>query len=383
MERLMSKVVLTLFILLLVALLGYSGVVFFSRYISSSHQIDRMMETMSELETARVSVVLRRMSPSSNATFAFGDLRAKGVVDVRILASSAYDIDFDLAVLAGVSEDRLKVSARQEKGETLVRVVDAPAELEQRLQSQGVDLDAWNRVEGASDLRELLGEQFTWPVFSEEAIASLSLAFRDTTFLSKPQPTLTEIIHGRVARIFTAELDPDGVVAFQQAWLRLGMLEEPAVEDVARIDAGRSLFEGARVNLWIDQKNDELRRILVQLARGDTVDVEFSEINTNVVIEDPETSMLPTAEDQPREVAPTLMEDQGVDERVEGGVSPTFSTSGDRDGDGLTDNLEGFYGSNPDHSDTDGDGYTDGEEVKNGYSPTGDGSLFNFGLPTL
>lgn len=48
----------------------------------------------------------------------------------------------------------------------------------------------------------------------------------------------------------------------------------------------------------------------------------------------------------------------------------------DTDGDGLTDYAEIFiYKSDPLKQDTDGDGYIDGLEVRNGYSPIGSGKL--------
>lgn len=47
----------------------------------------------------------------------------------------------------------------------------------------------------------------------------------------------------------------------------------------------------------------------------------------------------------------------------------------DRDGDGLSDDDEKKYGTNPDNPDTDGDGYLDGVEVRNGFNPLGPGKL--------
>lgn len=46
-------------------------------------------------------------------------------------------------------------------------------------------------------------------------------------------------------------------------------------------------------------------------------------------------------------------------------------TGKDTDGDGLSDNEERNYGTDPKQKDTDGDGYSDFEEIKNGYSPLG------------
>jgi hypothetical protein len=60
-------------------------------------------------------------------------------------------------------------------------------------------------------------------------------------------------------------------------------------------------------------------------------------------------------------------------------MTPEFLMRGsmanfDSDKDGLTDDLEAFYGTDKNNPDTDGDGYKDGEEVDNGYDPLVAGS---------
>lgn len=47
----------------------------------------------------------------------------------------------------------------------------------------------------------------------------------------------------------------------------------------------------------------------------------------------------------------------------------------DTDNDGLTDDREAEFGTDPDNPDSDGDGYLDGVEVENGYNPLGEGRL--------
>jgi hypothetical protein len=47
----------------------------------------------------------------------------------------------------------------------------------------------------------------------------------------------------------------------------------------------------------------------------------------------------------------------------------------DTDGDGLTDEEETTYGTDPNNPDSDGDGYPDGDEVLAGYNPLGEGTL--------
>jgi hypothetical protein len=48
----------------------------------------------------------------------------------------------------------------------------------------------------------------------------------------------------------------------------------------------------------------------------------------------------------------------------------------DTDNDGLPDQVELMYGTNPNKADTDGDGFKDGEEVEKGFNPNGPGKLF-------
>lgn len=47
----------------------------------------------------------------------------------------------------------------------------------------------------------------------------------------------------------------------------------------------------------------------------------------------------------------------------------------DTDGDGLTDEEEKIYGTDPKKIDSDGDGYNDWEEIQGGYNPLGEGNL--------
>ena len=44
-------------------------------------------------------------------------------------------------------------------------------------------------------------------------------------------------------------------------------------------------------------------------------------------------------------------------------------TTGDSDGDGLSDAEEGLAGTNPNKADSDGDGVNDGEELAHGTNP--------------
>jgi len=52
-----------------------------------------------------------------------------------------------------------------------------------------------------------------------------------------------------------------------------------------------------------------------------------------------------------------------------GMMTPEISLGDDSDQDDLTDEMEAFYGTDPNNPDTDGDGFNDGDEVMRGYDP--------------
>ncbi len=56
-------------------------------------------------------------------------------------------------------------------------------------------------------------------------------------------------------------------------------------------------------------------------------------------------------------------------------ILSSFKFLQDTDNDGLFDDEEAKYGTNPNNPDSDGDGYLDGDEVENGYNPMGEGRL--------
>lgn len=47
----------------------------------------------------------------------------------------------------------------------------------------------------------------------------------------------------------------------------------------------------------------------------------------------------------------------------------------DSDHDGLSDENEALFGTDPHNADSDNDGFLDGAEVQSGYNPTGEGKL--------
>lgn len=354
----MTKIITGFALVVLIIGLGFGGYVLFGRYFQGGGQVQDMLEVMSKAQTARVSVSINRFS-NGDDSFVLGDVNIKGLVDLRVPTQVAYDFEVDVASVPGVSEKRANFLVRQVRGSTFINVVNG---------LDGIVTGVWNEMENSQQVLELLGDTFELVESSPEVSDILrDMVVQNNWFIS-PKATLTEIVHGNVTRIFTAELDPEGMLHFEKTILGLkGKVLE---------DESSDKWKDARVNLWIDQHTDELRRIIIQLGNGNQFDVEFEEINQDVEILLPsEEAALPSAESLDESVTQTQVETEEVEDMP--------VTNGDTDGDGLSDELEAFYGTNMNNPDTDGDGYTDGDEVNNGYNPTGSGGLFNFGLPTI
>jgi hypothetical protein len=80
----------------------------------------------------------------------------------------------------------------------------------------------------------------------------------------------------------------------------------------------------------------------------------------DIIVPAPETKVIDSA---PEIIIPTVPTEKFVDKNL------------DSDIDGLTDEMEAFFGTNPNNPDTDGDGFKDGDEVLRGFNPKGPGKL--------
>ncbi len=110
----------------------------------------------------------------------------------------------------------------------------------------------------------------------------------------------------------------------------------------------------------------------------------FEEININVQEEEkieniPDSTATDTADRMENDILfgePVDTDADGLDDEREKDLG-TDVAHWDTDGDELSDGDEVIiWKTDPLNPDTDGDGFTDGAEIKNGYSPTGEGKIF-------
>lgn len=352
--------------------LTMGGWFLFRFLFSGDRQIQSTFETMSQVETVRLAMTLNRFEEKE--AFTFGSLTYEGVMDLRALPQVSYDGTLTLRTRPGSAGESAMFLVRQVEGRTFLRIESAPNVLLDLLTLQGIDPNVWNELESPNDLFLLIGEPFA-PLFADETVGEQIRARVGTlSWLIQPQATLTEILHGRVTRIYTAELSVDALATFVREFGSLFTLsKEPTHLSLEQQKA----WQGTRMNLWIDVRRHELRRLLLQRANGDDFDVAIQEINPDVHIQLPVNDVaLPLTLDR-SEPLPS----EELDASLEEPVTETSSTpSSDVDADGLTDAEETFYGTDPLRFDTDGDGYGDGDEVQHGYNPVGTGALFSFGI---
>ncbi len=133
----------------------------------------------------------------------------------------------------------------------------------------------------------------------------------------------------------------------------------------------RTKISGMFDEEFINMIEDEM------IARGDAVekntisgdglfkfniDVSMSDFNQQVEINEPEEA------ESFMEVLKTVFSNSyGNIEPVD--LNKWREKGEDFDNDGLPDEIETIYGTDPNNPDTDGDGYTDGEEIASGYDP--------------
>ena len=97
------------------------------------------------------------------------------------------------------------------------------------------------------------------------------------------------------------------------------------------------------------------------------------ETTTNQNVTDTELPSVDTTNAAVVEV--TDSDSDGLNDQEEAAFG-TDPNQADTDGDGVNDKQEVIYYTNPTNADTDGDSYPDGAEIEQGYDPRGPGRLY-------
>jgi len=206
-----------------------------------------------------------------------------------------------------------------------------------------------------------------------------------------------EVINGKKTRIFDGRFDPQAIRSFLSEIIRIREGRELNSTERLIVETQGKALEEMRIRLWIGSSDHLLYRIQVggvfeevdrsTLTALDVV-INLERYNDPFVVGTPENlvsfkeiynqlfgALSLSALGSLNSGAETVLNDAAnlpIDFEVK---------SNDPDEDGVSNIVEAFYGSDPNNPDTDGDGVNDGDEITAGRSPTGEGSLFGFGLP--
>ena len=240
---------------------------------------------------------------------------------------------------------------------------------------------------------------------TKEKIERLRQLAGKTRFLAVVETLKQESVDGVSTFHFRVKINQPELRAFL---IEAGKIsndgKEPTEEELKSLDDFAEKIGGANIELWIGRGEKLLWRVLAsgklenQAQGGEaawTLNLVLSHHNEPVAIETPEDAKpfqqvlglllgglinLPASGERVGTII-DLNNGEGTELPLPApGLVPGQLNIADGDADGLTDDLETFYGTNPADPDTDDDGVSDGEEVNSGKNPKGEGGLFEFGI---
>ncbi len=236
---------------------------------------------------------------------------------------------------------------------------------------------------------------------SDEDNAHLADEFRRTPFLSVVRRLDDETLNG--VETFHYEVKPE-MLLIRDFLITYGTLRrgrEPSKEELRTFDKFFSGLKADGGEAWIGRNDYYLYRLRLHFLHDDgtgvgrlSLTVNFSNFNQPLTLAEPDGETLEVGaivaallSDSSGGLSPAETDDRSSSDRSTGiGIPTGLSTpamefgNADSDGDGLNDQLEIFFGSDPYDPDSDGDGLNDGDEVSAGQDPDGPGKLFDFGL---
>lgn len=179
----------------------------------------------------------------------------------------------------------------------------------------------------------------------------------------KKQGILSNAINNQL--IAVNEVFPSEMINGTQSYHYSLLIDQDTLKNISKN------LEINTAEIWIGETDFLPRKIYLDVKDQENsvstdlnIEIYFTSFNTPMNIEEPKDTK--TVEQVFEEIFTSLF-DFGEDDSLLGL---------DTDNDGLVDDLEEIFGTNPNNPDTDGDGVMDGVEVEQDTNPNGSGSLF-------
>lgn len=251
------------------------------------------------------------------------DIPNLGLIDLSTLKNQWVRVDFEAMAKQFSTEDKLKEFEAQQKS-----MVDKFSQLRQAVITSGL--------------------------------------FKVTDKLSSETIDNTSTYHYKIA------LEKEGIKKFfNQLSEIIPEFKRTAEEQTKFEDELSKLTTLPEGEIWIGRKDYLPRKIYFESTMQPAGEASPTKIAVTYLMSkfnEPVQVDIPEQSKSIEELAAGIMGGLGTEPNL-----PTSDLNKDLDNDGLSDSLEGYYGTNPNNPDTDGDGHKDGDEVKNGYNPSGPG----------
>jgi len=355
-------------------------------YLNSPDRVVRgAFQNLIDARSVRVSLLVDEEGQDG------GSLKVDGAIDKSDVLKplGKFDVSFQTAGQAfyGSGELRLKDGQMYARAQ---EIAGLPGVLPGSLQSIWAGLNVQSLVAA--------GERRVTPdivaAFTDEDAHTLIRIVRDHIPVRPSGTPNTELLENTRVLHIPVTIDAADSVSLVSA-LEFALYDQARVDkDAPAVRAATAAVTGVLAEVWVAKNDGTLRAMRVVLTpkggRPLHIALLLSHYNEPVAVDSP-LDARPLAELLARLFGPTLK--TGAT-RLPFAL-PVFQLPGeatsaadikkfgdrDTDGDGLSDEAEIFYGTNPFNPDTDGDGVSDGAEVRQGSNPRGTGMLFRFGLP--
>jgi hypothetical protein len=244
-----------------------------------------------------------------------------------------------------------------------------------------IDIEALKEQFGLGEIEEQLKEAQNKQELSPEQIEKLKLAVQQAKIIKTTEKLPSEKIEGINTDHYKFTIDKEGIKKLFTDVSQTIQDKTPTEKELAEFDKGFEAVESLEGEIWIGKKDVLPYKISLSAVIKETDQSKTSgKGNFTLLLKNfnkPVQIDVPTQAKPLEEILGGLFGGlQGL--TPNGTFSPTQSQSFNQDADidGLPDQLETIYGTNPNIADTDGDGFKDGEEIEKGYNPNGPGRLY-------
>ncbi|MFC1787808.1 hypothetical protein ACFLZY_01155 [Patescibacteria group bacterium] len=358
--------------------------------VDPAKEVIKMVHQMSQLESFEQQTAL--IWTESGQEPWLHNFQIKGLVSLNQLNGLEYDLDFDL-ISTQLNKDfsELTGKIKQDQKSTFL-YYDPPGPkidgLVSDLADQWIKVDRSERLVWGA-LIPGLDLPFLGPLknraWSNQQLEQLKEMFKTMTLFDLSFNNETEVINKIETRIIRLEFKPQTAKKYLTTFFTISNERQPNNQEQLKINQQAKQLEQLTLHFWIGIKDHYLYRLHATGPVG--VLTNFSNFDQGSQIKIPTKYLslkqlqLNRPEFLPQAKTSTTRVGQVLDESKVARLPVTiFYEDLDTDGDGLTNILERFYGTDPSNKDTDQDGRSDGAEVWAGQNPRGSGTLFDFGL---